>query len=84
MKAYPVNSKVKFHFVDAVEILRVVEHNGDKNKCQFCRFGKVVGRHCMTGRIEEWGCRMNNIETGCGSIGNDRFDCKSVFYIKIK
>jgi hypothetical protein len=34
----------------------------------------------MTGRIEEWGCRMNGVETNCGIKGNERTDKKQVIY----
>ena len=81
MKDYPINSRVKYHFTDAVEIIKVIEFAGNGNKCSQCRFKKVALRHPMTGRIEEWGCRLDNIETGCGSVGNERSDKKQVFYI---
>jgi hypothetical protein len=84
MKDYPIGSKIKYHFTDAVEILKVVEYTESCNKCYLCRYRKVALRHNMTGRIEEWGCRMNNIDTGCGIIGNEREDKKQIYYVKLK
>ena len=80
MKEYPINSRVKYHFTDAVEVMNVIEFNGNGSRCSQCRFRKVTGRHNMTGRIEEWGCRMDYVNTGCGVKGNERSDNKQVVY----
>ena len=80
MKDYPINSRVKYHFTDAIEIIKVVVFTGNDSRCSQCRFKKVALRNCMTGRIEEWGCRLNRVNTGCGVKGNERIDNKQVYY----
>ena len=75
-REFPLNSTIKFSFSDAVERLKVIECN-DTNKCSKCRFRKVALRHCMTGRIEEWGCRFQENERYC----NNRVDGNSIIYI---
>lgn len=84
MKFHEVNKPFKFQWAGG-EIERLIPIEDDcRNKCQNCVFGKVTGRHCFTGRIEDWGCRFPELsDTMCGIEPSPRADGLSVVYKRI-
>lgn len=87
MKFHEIDTKFKMIYSNgAIEILKVVEHDGSNARCTKCRFRKAE-RNTFTGAIHSWGCRLDYNNTMCGvpnnrwSNGNERPDGKSVIYV---
>ena len=84
MKFHELNSKFRFHFSNATEVLNVVEFDEKTARCTQCRFRKVDSRN-MAGR-PDYGCRLDYTDTMCGvpnnkwSKGNERPDNKQIVY----
>ncbi len=84
MKFHEINSKFRFHFSDATEVLTAIEFKGETARCSECRFKKVASRS-FSGR-PDYSCRLEYKNTQCGipnnkwSNENERIDNKQIIY----